>query len=354
MIPDDPEVPDMIVALREALDSPDPLDLLSIASGILAALEPLPGPFGSPLDDDDPIVDVSEFMDMLVSMPSEETDSLLVACAELLDDPVLQAIVQTEVRPRIQVMPPWLAELARLRVTRAVLLESVLDGEETIALQATGPRGGFTLMVAIERLGSPFVEDAYAISETIDGLIDRLDQDQPEDLVVRPLQLKDARARIEDGLETTGMLVPPVETETWPGFRPLLEWALRGIPEGGEGYIYEEWEQEDIEAFLDEFMESRHAFGYLRRDRQLAGLLVDFALNYGTWDPRQWSPRFVERVLLDLIPRKVMYPLEDLQAFPRILGALVMFGNESLNIPDSHPAGAEPDRRADPPLPGTH
>ena len=337
MTPDDHEAPDLVVLLRESLDEPDPLDLLSVASRLISTLDPTPSPFSprSKHNRDGWSDDFARLLHTLITMPSEETDSLLVAFAEILDDPVLRAIVQNEVKPRLQVMPPWLAELARLRVTRAVLLQHIMGGEESIALEATGPRGGFMMVVDIERLGNPFVEDAYLTPETIDGLVERLTRVTPEDLVIKPLELRDARARIEDGIEITDLLVPPVRTDTWPACRPLLEWALRGMPEGGEGYVYTEWEQEDIEAFLNEFMGSRPAFGYTRGDRDLARSLVRLALNYGTWNPRQWGPRFVERLLLDLIPRKIMFSTEDMEAFPRILGALVQFGNTSRGLPDS-------------------
>ena len=334
---ENPGVPDMLASLRAALDSPEPLEFLSAASAMLSVVDPVPNPLASLYGDEEslPAVSLDEFLDTFLSMPANETDSLLVACAEILGDAGLQATVQSEVKPRMEVISPWLAELPRLRVRKAAAFGSVLGGEETIALEAAGPRGGFTLMISVAKQGAPFIEDAYGVFDTVDDLIGEFKRQGIEGLTIEDLTLKEARGRIEDALETTDMTVPPVETDSWPATRPLLKWQLRGMPEGGEGYPDAEWSDEQIDALTEDFVSSPHASHLPQSERELASLFINLALSYGSGSPLQWNPSLIERFLLDLVPRKVHYPRKDLRAIPRVLSAFVAYSNEALEVPDT-------------------
>lgn len=337
MIPEDHEPPETLSSLRADLDSPEPIGFLSAASSMISILDPAPTSFDSYRDDEDdlPPITLSEFLETLLVTPTEETDSLLVACAQILGDPDLQSIVNTQVKPRLPVMPAWLAELARLRVKKAAVFDSVLGGEEAVALEATGPRGGFALMVVVVRQGSPFIQDAYAVPETIDQLSLLLTDQEVEEVTVQPLSLEDARARVEDALRVADMMVPPVETDSWPAIRPLLEWQLRQMPEGGCGYVYEEWSREQIDSLANDFAASPHASDLTPSDLNLTSLLISLALNYGTGNPLQWNGFLVEQLLLDLVPRKVLYPDEDLMAIPRVLSRFTAYCNQVLGVPAS-------------------
>ncbi len=334
---ENPGVPDLLASLRAALDSPEPLEFLSAASAMLSVVDPVPNPLASLYGDEEslPAVTLDEFLDTFLSMPTNETDSLLVACAEILGDADLQATVQSEVKPRMEVISPWLAELPRLRVRKAAAFGSVLGGEETIALEAAGPRGGFTLMISVAKQGTPFIEDAYGVFDTVDDLIGEFKRQGIEGLTIEDLTLKEARGRIEDALETTDMTVPPVETDSWPATRPLLKWQLRGMPEGGEGYPDAEWSDEQIDALTEDFVSSPHASHLPQSERELASLFINLALSYGSGSPLQWNPSLIERFLLDLVPRKVHYPRKDLRAIPRVLSAFVAYSNEALEVPDT-------------------
>lgn len=338
MSPNAPQVPDEANVLRRALDAPTPVDLLSFASNVATVLEPPKSKLAPAFPEDDPLggLNLQGFAETLIATPSEETDTLLVAWSVMLDDPVLRSKVQQQVRPRLKVVPPWFAELPRFHVERALVISNPLGGEETFALQVKGLRGGFILIVEVETLGNPFVEDVFKTMGDIEGLVTYLtEQIGPDRVQAKPMPLDQVRAKIEDALKITDMMLPPVETETWPGIRPLLEWQLRTMPEGGEGYILPEWTEKDRESLLDRFMASPHASGFGKSERLLAEVLVDLATNYGTGNPLQWSPRFVERLLLDLIPRKVMFQRKDMLAIPAVLQALIQFGNEALDVPES-------------------
>ena len=57
----------------------------------------------------------------------------------------------------------------------------------------------------------------------------------------RDISLADARARAAQAIELGAIMFPPMETETWPASRPLTEWLLRLMPEGGTGYVRPKW-----------------------------------------------------------------------------------------------------------------
>ena len=334
MAPNDADMPEVPQILRDALDSPNPLDLLAFASGLASVLDAKKHPL-EPSDPEDYGMpeSVDEFAQMLIATPSENTDALLVAWAAMLDNPPLKNAIRTEVRPRMKVVPPWFGELPNLHVKRALLVEDVLGGEETLLLEVGASRHAFTIIVAVERLGNPFVEDAFVVPGTADEVQERiLSGANSNRALARPVTLKDARALVETALEINDMLYPPVETDTWPDTRPLLEWQLRTMPEGGEGYVYHELTDERRKALLDQFMASPYASQFGSNERQLADLLLDLANNYGSGNPLQWGPRFVGRLLLDLIPRKVMFVEDDMLMIPLVLGAFVDFSNEQLGV----------------------
>lgn len=339
---ENPGMPDMLASLRAALDSPEPIDFLTVTSSMISVVDPVPtasDPFQDE-EEDTSAMSLTWLLRQLLSTPTEETDCVLVACAEILGDPNLQTIVDLVVKPRLKVMPAWLAELPRMRVKRAMVFGSMLGGEETIALEVRGPRGGFTLMVSVARQGTPFLENVYPVLGTIDEVAQDLEHGALEGgglaaLTAKELDLKDARARIEEAVEMADMMVPPIETETWPAFRPLLEWQVDEMPEGGEGYVFEEWSEEQIDALANDFAASPHASSLSPDESGLATLFIDLALNYGTGNPLQWNPIFIEQFLLDLVPRKVLYPDEDLHAIPRVLSSFTAYANEAMGVPDS-------------------
>lgn len=337
MLPEPPHSLDLIRSLHEALDSPSPIDLLSLASTLASVFSPKEGihsSFQSKVEEEMDL-GLPQLLDAFLGMPSEETDSLMFAWAEILDDAPLRAAVQTEVQPRLKVMPPWLAEIGRLRVKKAAILYDILGGEETIALEVAGPRGGFTLMVGIETLGNPFVEDAYIVDDTIEEISERAIVSKDDDITFEAIDLADARARIKDALVITDMMYPPVDTDSWPQSRPLLEWQLRNMPSGGVGnWLRDKWSEEEYEEFIsdfvDDFMASPHASALFNSDEGLIWTLLSVIQAYGTGDPRQWGPRFLERMFLDLVPRKIVFDPEDMELIPRILAAMAAYGSADL------------------------
>lgn len=130
--------------------------------------------------------------------------------------------------------------------------------------------------------------------------------DHDPDTTFADLALADARARVEDAIDVGAVTYPPLESETWPVCRPLVEWVLRAMPEGGTGFARPEWDEQSRAALADRFLASPWAGDLDGDDVALLDSLLWFACDYGPADPRRWSTTRVEMLLADWLPRKVI------------------------------------------------
>ena len=115
--------------------------------------------------------------------------------------------------------------------------------------------------------------------------------------------------------------------------RPLVEWALRLLPEGGAGYTRPEWSEEDRQSLAGSFFTS--GFGRELRGEDYRDLLESFlwfGCDYGPGDPLRWSPVSVEILLTDWLPRKVLADAEFLSKAPQLLRAFVRYAHETRGI----------------------
>lgn len=314
--------------LRTSLDSDQPADLLYFASTLAEAgmdRDPDGGPSFSP--------EMQQMTQVLLTEPRPETDALLLVWSEMLGDPDLYRAVQATVKPRVQVAPAWLAELARMRPTRALTVRSVLGEEETVLLQVAGPRGGFAALVLLDLLGNPYLEDAYPLTEDIDTLAESFKDMDPPSAQIQPMGLADLRARLKGALRTNAHLYPPVLTDTWPASQPLVEWLIRMLPAAGRGFEDRPaFSQDEVEQLTLRFLAAPIPGSLYPAAKALAPALFSLAINYGTGDPRQWGNLLIERTMRDLVPRKLLYHTEVLAAVPLVLEALVRFTHAELGI----------------------
>src|SRR5690606_1493983 len=125
----------------------------------------------------------------------------------------------------------------------------------------------------------------------------------------------DAAARTLQAIDHGALMWPPFESDTWPSARPLLRWIAGLFPAGGDGYPYVEWSDADLQGLAERFLASHEgrdlrvpATADLRHQRDLLDSLLWFATAYDRGDPLRWSPMRVERMMLDLAPRKLALP----------------------------------------------
>jgi Domain of unknown function (DUF6398) len=62
-------------------------------------------------------------------------------------------------------------------------------------------------------------------------------------------------------------------------------------------------------------------------------LILSFATNYGTCDPRRWSENRVDMFLTDWVPRKVAAPPDYLAKLPALLRAFISYVHGQVGIP---------------------
>ena len=324
---------DVAAHLRE----PSPFALMAMASGIIEATTPRPPDdwLGSERElGDGPSIYLA-FADS--GWPSMA--ALALAIATMVPDDVLAQRIRGAVDPAVVSSgPPWLASMGSIEITGAWLQTDVLgDGENVVVSWRWRGGGAATAFVYVDHNMGTLVKDAFVIPDEGQRLMAEYSVMQDESVTTVPLDPAATRARIVEAIESGERTVPPFETDSWPASRPMVEWVVRHLPEGGVGYERPEWLEADSERLLDDFISSQHgAVPGLRPEqvRDLADPLVWFASAYGPGDPLRWSPVSVEIVLADWYPRKVMgLPDDELVRLPDVLAGFVRFAHETTSIP---------------------
>jgi hypothetical protein len=147
------------------------------------------------------------------------------------------------------------------------------------------------------------------------------------------VSLADARARIDAAIELAAITYPPLETETWPACRALVEWITRGLHAGGTGYQRPQWDSADLARLTDRFFASPFGVGLDDPDhRGLLESLLWYGTDYGPGDPLLWSLVKVEILLDDWIPRKIVAPAEYLAKAPELLRAFIRFAHADVGL----------------------
>jgi Domain of unknown function (DUF6398) len=196
--------------------------------------------------------------------------------------------------------------------------------------------GGHELCAAVyihHNLGT-LVKDAHVVPGRVSELVEmmRTTADDP-DVMLTEFDPADARARITEAIELGAITFPPLESDTWPSWRPLVEWAVERLPAGGTGYVRPEWTDDDRQALAERFFAS--SFGVDLDDadgRSLLDSLPWFGTDYGPGDPLRWSPVTVEMLLADWIPRKIVADVPHLTRAPDLLRAFIRFSHAERGI----------------------
>jgi Domain of unknown function (DUF6398) len=336
-----PDQPDLVRDVAAALADDHPLTLLSLVSSLLAALDPRQrSPFEPAPDPSVPSRE--ELVQTFLEVDLLETSALLAVTAELSGDDILRRRVRREITARAHVLPGWLTDLNRATVDEVVEMVHVLgDGDDILI--GVGLPGGSALSIVVyidHNLGS-LVKDAFVIPEPLDALIDhmrRAANDDP-DTTWAQLAPADARVRIRDAIDISAITFPPLETDSWPACRPLVEWVVGMLPAGGTGYQRPHWDDDALAELTERFLGS--PFGNDFDDagnRCLLRSLLWFGTDYGPGDPLRWSPVAVEILLVDWIPRKIVADVADLAKAPNLLRAFIRFCHHERGIRPLHTA----------------
>jgi hypothetical protein len=318
-----------------ALAQDQPLLLMSLVSSLLAALEP---PRASPFEraPEPGLPTPDELVRTFLDVDMLEASALLAVIAELSGDDILRRRVRREITERAHVLPRWLTELSRTRVEGVVEMVHVLGDGDNIMIGLSLPGGdALSVVVYIDHNLGTLVKDAFVVPESLDALIDhmRIAAGDGPDTTWADLPSADARVRIRDAIERGAITFPPLETDSWPACRPLVEWAIGMLPPGGTGYRRPRWDTKRLRKLTERFFAS--PFGADLDDADHRGLLSSllwFGTDYGPGDPLRWSPVAVEILLVDWLPRKIDADAACLAKAPELLRAFIRFCHHERGI----------------------
>ncbi len=319
---------DLLADVRQQLASGEPLDFLAYASTLLAAVDPCgENPFERDRADGPERATLPTLTESFAEVSLPETTALLAALAELGPDELTRARARRALSARPHPLPDWLARLGEASVYRAVVSTHVLGDGDNVLLGTRLPGYELTAVIYIDHNLGTVVKDAFPAPSPIDDVVGRLREAAGDpDVTFRDIGLADARARVAQAIEVGAITFPPFETETWPASRPLTEWLLRRMPEGGTGYARPAWSGARKKKLANRFFGSQ--FGRPLDDadhRDLLDQVLWFGTDYGPGDPLRWSPVAVEILLVDWIPRKIVADVSYLSKAPELLRAFIRF-----------------------------
>jgi len=314
--------------VHQRLASGEPLDFIAYVSTLLAAVDPRGrNPFERGRTDGPKPPTLPEMIDSFAEVMLPQTTALLVVLAEFAPDELARGRARRALAARADPLQDWLARLGEASVVRAVESTHVLGDGDSILLGARLPGWELTAVIYIDHNLGTVVKDAFPVPVPIDEVVERMRETVGEPGVTfRDIGLADARARVTEAIKIGAMTFPPFETETWPSSRPLVEWLLRLLPEGGSGYVRPRWGEARKKKLADRFFGSE--FGRPLDDadhRDLMDQFLWFGTDYGPGDPLRWSPVAVEILLADWLPRKIVASPGYLSKAPSLLRAFIRF-----------------------------
>lgn len=316
-----------------ALSDVHPLPLLSLVSVMLAAFDPRDR---SPLDGPDDLETAQwpEFVDSLLDTNVRASTAVLTVLGEMSRDEFERARIRRELRGRRHPLPPWLRAIANAAPTAAATVKHVLGDGDNVMVEVSVPSSEtFTVVIYVDHNLGSAVKDAFERADPLATLLDAYRDLIDVDSTIVDISLADARACLGEAIEMGATIYPPLESDTWPASRPMVEWILSKMPAGGTGYSRPEWSDSDLEALRERFLRSWLGAGNGDADwRSIVNSLLRFGTENGPGDPLRWSPTSVEIVLEDWIPRTVIAEQDYLAKVPDVLRAFVRFAHDERGI----------------------
>lgn len=331
--------------IASALQDPEPLAFLSLASSLASALDPRTASLRDVPDDDlGDLVDAAGadsglanlFIESLIDQDSRETTALLAALAALVPDNHLAQRARRECRRRDHQLPGWLSGLEDSEPGAAASTTHPLgDGENTVVSVLLPGGRPISAVVYIDHNLGTIAKDAFVVPEDAASFgrsfLELAAGD--EELDVIELDPAEARARIAQAIEAADELDLPLESETWPACRPLVEWMIGLLPAGGTGYAIPDVGEAERSRISRQVLASVHASGLSRSDACILDELLEFAADCAGGDPLRWSPVSVEILMTQWLPLTASADDDHLLRIPTVLRALIRYAHERRGIP---------------------
>ena len=290
----------------------------------------------SPFTSDEDQATLDDLVESLIEMSYAETTAALTGIRALTGDELLAARIGRELATRRQPLPDWLTGLTQARAQPEVwFMTHVLGDGDDYLLGVTLPSGhSLSALVYIDHNMGAVVKDAFVVPQPLHELSDVMAQTISDvDQTMTLVDAAEARAVMEEAIEHSARLFPPLESDSWPMCRPIVEWMLRMLPHGGVLPDRQEWTDADRWVIADAFFGSRFADGLDDRDnRDLLDSVLWFGTDYGPGDPLRWSPVDVEMLLSDWFPRKIVAEPAFLAGLPDLLRAFIRYSHSERGI----------------------
>lgn len=331
-----PGFDDLSADLDELLRDSHPLSLLQMTSEMLSSHDPHLDRANSSANADA----VAQLCEALDEAGQRQTNALLKLLVEMTDDRFRRDRYGRSIAARRHAIPGWLLRLDQVKPTRVLQMGHVLgDGDNIVVGVALPGNREMSILIYIDHNMGTLVKDAFITDMPVDELIESWlsFDDGPgnpvTDARIVDISPADARARISAAIELGSITFPPLESETWPAIRPLVEWIVEMLPSGGADFPRPEWSQEQLDRLTESFFDS--TFGRPFDDDDHRGLMRSFlwfGTAYGPGDPLRWSSVAVEILLIDWIPRKLMEKTDYLAKAPDLLRAFIRFAHAERGI----------------------
>lgn len=296
----------MLLAVRKALDTRDPLEMLGLASVLIQVATPEP--------ESDRSVDA--FVTVLIGTQVRESTALLAVLAELLvDDDALQRRCRQEVALRADLLPAWISSLPRIDVQRAVRMAHVLGDSDELLIGARLVDGHeLTCVVAVDHTILDDVKDIVVYRDSIDKVLAAAAESNADpDISFTEMTLADAREWVQTALARPVFATPS-------DYRPLVRWLIGHMPEGGRPYERPCVDWPTTSRLLDAFFACPQGrrFSRFRHDELMGELLES-----GHGDPLRWSAARIEQALDGLSYRDDYMSVDYLLDAPDLLRAFI-------------------------------
>lgn len=308
-----------------------PLSLLTAGSMMAWVLEPKAVDFGPGPQSRNP----HELLETFIDHDDPATTAVLGALRLFLDDELARRRCDREVRRRRWPTPAWFDALPDVEVTNVVESRDELGDGDNVYVELRWPTGHEATVVAYidHHLGSA-VKDGFAVPMAIAEMRSRMQRHiESQTITFVHIDPAEARARLEDAVDSSNRTRPPLESDTWPGIQPLLRWALRQLPVGGRVPDRREWSPAELDAVAAAFLSSPFAAMLEPGDADLVDHLLWYGTGYGSGDPYRWGAPRVEILLLDWVPRKIVAPFGDLMRMPAVAKAFIRWAHDVARIP---------------------
>lgn len=264
----------------------------------------------------------------LIGVRDRETTALLAVVAELLiDDPTSQSRCRDELAERDEHLPRWIAALPQIDVYRAVRRTHAFgDIDELVVGIRLDGRHEMTIAVMLDHNMWSSIVDAGVLSDPIDEVLAQM-AEMSSDNDVFEISRVDARAWIEHALDEPS--VAP-ESDAWPFYRPLVQWLVSQLPEGGEHRSHTgDWESD--KELCDRFFATDSAAPFTDSSHRYVLLELFEA---GSGDPLRWSPERVKRAIGCTTYVDNHIPLEVALDAPDLLRAFIPYAHAQSGIRD--------------------